>query len=395
MGGDQGRGVCLERTGPFVGRTTNWLYDHLRFLPDRELLILCDRLVNREEFPELTARCVRREGLLAAVFRRLGGCELDWRDLVQLSRLSPQVLHSHFGSVGLRDARLRRVLNLPWVVSFYGADAYEGGERKLRDRYGTVFAEAARILALGPAMRQRLIDLGCSASKVVIHPLGVDGESLPFRPRRIHSSEPLRIVFAGTLREKKGVQYLVEAAGILRRAGVKFHLRLVGDAAGKTGDRESKEAVFRRITELDLEGVVQHTGFVSFQQLLAWALESHVFVAPSVVASSGDREGTPFVLQQMMATAMPCIATWHSDVPYVFGDYAPRMLVPERNAGAIAERLQRYYEQPEALTADGMALRRRILQHFDVRNCARRLGALYDEVSSGAVSQVDGFRDWM
>lgn len=35
------------------------------------------------------------------------------------------------------------------------------------------------------------------------------------------------------------------------------------------------------------------------------SLGAHVFLAPSVTASDGDAEGTPFVLHQMMATGMP------------------------------------------------------------------------------------------
>lgn len=47
--------VTLQRCVLFVGRTTNWLYEHLRFVPRYGRIILCDMLVNREEFSELEA----------------------------------------------------------------------------------------------------------------------------------------------------------------------------------------------------------------------------------------------------------------------------------------------------------------------------------------------------
>jgi colanic acid/amylovoran biosynthesis glycosyltransferase len=107
-----------------------------------------------------------------------------------------------------------------------------------------------------------------------------------------------------------------------------------------------------------------------------------VFVAPSVTAADGDSEGTPFVLQQVMATGMPVIATDHSDIPFLVGDLT-RTLVPERDAGAIAERIQGFWEDPASLLAEGELLRRRMREHFEIRQCSARLANIYDEVLAG------------
>jgi colanic acid/amylovoran biosynthesis glycosyltransferase len=278
--------------------------------------------------------------------------------------------------VAIGDYTLQKTLNVPWIVSFYGADAYTRAAEGYR-KYAPVFGEARTVLALGPAMKARLEQLGCPAEKVAIHPLGVDVEHLPFKLRELKPDEPLKILFAGTFREKKGLQYVIEAAARARRAGVRLELQLVGDGIAKPRDRETKESAFRLIRQLDLEDVVSHRPFLPFRELLALALNSHVFVAPSVTAEDGDAEGTPFVLQQMMATGMPAIATVHSDIPYLFGEHA-RLLVPERDAGAIADRLQYYMDNPDALVADGAILRDRIRCAFDIRKCAARLRDLYD-----------------
>jgi colanic acid/amylovoran biosynthesis glycosyltransferase len=159
--------------------------------------------------------------------------------------------------------------------------------------------------------------------------------------------------------------------------GVQLELHLVGGATAKPGDRETADAVSRLISERGIEDVVRRSGFLEFDRLMELALRSHVFVVPSVTAADGDAEGTPFVLQQMMATGMPCIATEHSDIPYLFGD-ARTMLVPERDGAAIAERIQRYWTAPDMLAADGDRLRQQMRDHFDVRLCAERLAQLYD-----------------
>jgi colanic acid/amylovoran biosynthesis glycosyltransferase len=374
------RPVALQRCDRFVARTMNWLYDHLRFVPGYTPFVLCDELLNRDEFPELEARCIYTEGFTHRVWRRLAGDRLYPSDWWRLRQLAPSVLHSHFGYVAVRDHVLCRTLDVPWIVSFYGADVYASGRRaEWQQMYARVFDEAVRVLALGPVMKTHLERLGCPAGKVDIHPLGVDVENLPSRARMLNPGEPLKVLFAGTFREKKGIQYLIEAAALALQAGVRLELQLVAGVMGKSGDCETKEAVFRQIRSLSLEDVVAHHSFLRFQELVELALRCHVFVTPSVTAADGDAEGTPFVLQQMMATGMPAIATIHSDIPYVFGEYK-HLLVPERDVRAIADRLQRYVDDPDALVTDGKALCDRIRYAFDIRKCADRLRDVYDAV---------------
>ncbi len=47
--------VALQRIDRFVGRTMNWFYDHMRFVPRHRPVVICDALENRAEFPELDA----------------------------------------------------------------------------------------------------------------------------------------------------------------------------------------------------------------------------------------------------------------------------------------------------------------------------------------------------
>lgn len=372
--------IALQRCNEFVGRTTNWLYDHLRFLPRYTPTILCDSLANRQEFPELDARAIDPQSVGRRIWRRLRAERLYPPDRIRLERVSPRILHSHFGYVAVGDMHLARVLDVPWVVSFYGADVYQLGRRdEWREPYAALFRRVTTVLALGPAMAATLETLGCPAKKVEIHPLGIDVEALPYVPRKLGAGEPLRLLFAGTFREKKGIEYVVEGAARARRAGVRLELQLVGSAMGKPGDQETDETVSRLIGQLGLSDVVSRHAFLPFNQLIELALRSHIFVAPSVTAADGDAEGTPFVLQQMMATGMPIIATEHSDVPFLLGDLRGT-LVPERDAPAIADRIQRFWKASDTLVTEGERLRRQMQAQFDVRRCAERLADVYDKL---------------
>ena len=355
----------------------NWLYDHLRHLPDYEPIVICDELMNRAEFPDVTAWDVRQTGVVPSIRRRLG---IKPRALARAAKRNPSVLHSHFGYTALVDFRLRRDLDVPWVVSFYGADVYQlASIHEGQDRYRKLFASCARVLALGPVMAQRLISMGCPEDKMIVHPLGISASSIPYRTRVWDRSGPLKVLFAGTIREKKGVKYALKGVAAARDAGVPIQLRLVGEPTDKPGDREIELEVQAKIAELDLSSVVVRDPLLPFDELMRIALDSHVFLAPSITASDGDSEGTPFVIQQMMASSMPVIATRHSDIPYVFGDLS-ELLVEEKDAEAIAARLVEYSDAPELLAEHGSVMRERIVDDFDIVGRAAALSKVYESL---------------
>ncbi len=381
-GASSSRRIALQRTDQFVGRTTNWLYDHLRCVPKYVPFVLSDSLLNRDEFPLLDAWQIDPQAFSRRLWRKLTRSRVFPLDMWKIKRLRPCLLHSHFGNIGIEDLELMNTLDIPWIVSFYGADVYQLGRLEdWRAKYHFLFSRVVRVLALGPVMANHLAQLGCPREKITIHPLGVDTSDLPNAPRQLKRGEPLRLLFAGTFREKKGACYVIDAVARVRQAGGDISLVLVGDASSKPGDRETKDALFQQIRQLGLEKIVSHYPFLPFRQLIDLALHSHVFVAPSVTAKNGDAEGTPFVLQQMMATRMPAIATVHSDIPFLFGEHHS-LLVPERNAEAIADRIRYYLDDPKRLETDGTKLYEQVHGRLNINHCARHLSELYDEVLS-------------
>jgi len=65
--------IALQRTDGFVGRTTNWLYDHLRCLPRYAPSIVGDRVANRQEFTDLEARAIEPRNLGRRIWQRVCG----------------------------------------------------------------------------------------------------------------------------------------------------------------------------------------------------------------------------------------------------------------------------------------------------------------------------------
>jgi len=197
--------VAFQRIDRFVGRTMNWFYDHMRVLPRHRPVIICSVLENRLEFPKFEAMRLTCDRLGARVWNKLSPRSLYPLEVRRLRALKPKAFHSHLGYVAIHDARNPYSLDIPWLVSFYGADVYlHARDPKWVEAYQPVYARADRVLSLGPAMSAGLAAMGCDPKKIVIHPLGVDAVAMPHRPRVREPGEPLRVLFAGTFREKKG-----------------------------------------------------------------------------------------------------------------------------------------------------------------------------------------------
>lgn len=374
--------VALQRADAFVGRTMNWLYDHLRHLPNYRPVVLAGVLQNRTEFPLLEARVWPGQSIGARGWRRVTGSPHTPGELRWLARLRPQVLHSHFGYVAAGDHLLHQALGIPWCIGFYGADVFMHRHlSEWRDRHAALFAAATRVLALGPYMADTLTALGCPRDKVVIHPLGVDTEDVPHAPRLLGPGQPLRVLFAGTFREKKGLIHLLEAMDLLTVRRVPVRLTIVGGPGGRADDQRTEAEIRSRLASGGAGDAITVRSWLPFQTLMREALAHHVFVAPSVEAADGDMEGTPFVIQQMMLSAMPVVATRHSDIPFLFGPHAD-LLVAEGDATGIADALQRYVEEPDRVNVHGEQMRRRMLEAFDVRACSAGLARIYQDMTA-------------
>lgn len=98
---------------------------------------------------------------------------LDWAESV-LRRRESRLIHAYFGPVGWRMLGLRRRLGVPLVVTFLGDDIApslkpwwswwiqsDGGAVDWPARLAELFDEADLLLAEGPFLRDRLIELGC------------------------------------------------------------------------------------------------------------------------------------------------------------------------------------------------------------------------------------------
>lgn len=378
--------VALHSVSSWLPMTMNWVYHQVRHTPGFTAVALADARENEALFPVGALYLPERPGprLVRRARRLLGLRRTPPNYHAAVARHRPALLHSHFGDRGWFDLPLAWRHRLPHVVTFYGYDVGMLPRKQpyWRLRYRELFARADRFLCEGEFMAASLVALGCPAEKVRVQRLGVEVGEIAYRPRRRAEGEPLKVLIAGSFREKKGIPYALEALGLLHARGAAVAITLIGDSSGSARDEAEKRRIGAVISRYNLGPVTRMLGYQPYATLLEEAYASHVFLSPSVTAADGDSEGgAPVSLIDMAASGMPIVSTTHCDIPGVVAHGENGLLAPERDAAALAEHLAWLDAHPERWAGMAAAGRRRVEERFDARAQGAALGAIYRELA--------------
>jgi len=176
----------------------------------------------------------------------------------------------------------------------------------------------------------------------------------------IISDEKVPVVLSvGRLVEKKGFDFLIKACAILKERGRRFQCQIVGGGDGYT------ETLVQLIKELGLEGTVSLHGAVTQEELRDIYQQATLFALPCLVIDNGDRDGIPNVLVEAMAMRVPVISTDISGIPELIDNNVNGLLVPEKNALAMADAIEKLLINPALRQQLGDAGRARVCQDFD------------------------------
>ena len=293
---------------------------------------------------------------------------------VLLPRRRYDIVHCHFGNVGLAYRFAAAYWHAPLVVSFHGFDYSRDPQRYGPRLYEPLFAVADGVIVNSVHARGRLEALGCPRSVLHVLHYGVDRPTVAPRVHRARGSdEAVRLLTVARLVEKKGVEYAIRAVARVACAGTSLRYEIIGDGPL----RAELETLARSLGVADC---VVFRGAEEQQAVQAAMSEADLFVLPSVTAASGDQEGTPNVLMEASSYGVPVVSTYHSGIPEVVLDGRTGCLVPERDVPTLAERIAFLAAHPDVRTTMGRAARRHIEQHFDIHVLNRQLASLYSEL---------------
>ncbi len=177
------------------------------------------------------------------------------------------------------------------------------------------------------------------------------------------------VLMAARLLTTKGVLEFVQAAELLKAAAVKARFCLVGDI-----DPANPASISAKMLgDWKRSGVVEVLGHRT--DIPAMMAQSHVVVLPSY------REGLPKVLIEAAACGRAVVTT---DVPGCRDAILPGvtgLLVPPKDAQALAQAIERLVEDPKTCAEMGQAGRVHAEKSFEVQSVVKAHLAIYKELA--------------
>jgi glycosyltransferase involved in cell wall biosynthesis len=190
----------------------------------------------------------------------------------------------------------------------------------------------------------------------------------PTGERAAAQGEPTRVVLAARLLWDKGIAEYIEAARQLRARGLPIRFLLAG-----APDPGNPAAIAQStLDSWAAEGLVELLGQVSDMAAL--------FAGVQMVVLPSYREGLPKSLIEAAACALPLVTTDAPGCREVVTHEIDGLIVPVKDARALADAIERLHLDPALARQLGQAARVRALREFDERIVIRQTLAVYAEL---------------
>lgn len=295
---------------------------------------------------------------------------------MELRRRRARHLHAAFAHSPASVAFMVHLLTgIPFSFGAHAKDIYRSRPTRLARRA----QEASFVVVCSAAAAQDVRNIVGPTARVLLAPHGVDTEQfVPPATDRDPTVTPVQLLAVGRLVAKKGYPVLLEALGLLSRAGTPVACTIIG--AGPLA-----EELAYRIEQLGLSEVVSVVGARTQPEVAAAYQQADVFVQASVVLPDGDRDGIPNSVLEAMASGLPVVASAIAGIPEVVTDQVTGLLVAPADPAALAEALRRLVDDPARRQQLGRAARAHVTSRLDRRVCATTLATLFDAAPASTV----------
>ena len=192
---------------------------------------------------------------------------------------------------------------------------------------------ADQVIVASAFVRSTLLKHHVCSAPVAVVPYGATSPlaQLP----AITSGGPLKVLYVGSLGQRKGLSYALQAIELL---GQQVNLTLIGMPTSQHCP-PLEDALQRH----------RHIASLPHPQILEQMRQHDVLLFPTLF------DGFGLVITEALSQGLPVIATAHSGAPECIRDGVEGFIVPIRDSQAIAERLQQLADNRDQLAVMGQA----------------------------------------
>ena len=315
-------------------------------------------------FPHGKPNAVSRLAFRLGLSRRLD-------DLIATIR--PDIIHAHYLTNGAFLAPYAKRHGIPLVVTAHGHDvtrvlrANSAYDQLYRLQRARLIRNAALILPVSNFLREQLLARGFPPSRTRTHYLGIP---LTNDPPVNAGNNPPRIVFAGRLVAKKGIDTVLEAFALVLLTRPDAELHIVGDGPL----RPLVEARTIQTPRIIIHGAQSPE---RTQEIMASA---RLATLPSRPAQDGDVEGFGLVLIEAQALGVPVVTSNTGGTTEALVDGETGLTIDPTSSAELARAFLELIDNPARARSMGLTAHRFVRENFDIRRQSLALEQLYDEV---------------
>lgn len=321
-------------------------------------------LPSRWNYRRAYAGLSRRVGLLEVQEQLFDIAREQLHDF--LVKSDPDIVHAHFGPMGVMAASVTRDLGIPLVVSFLG---YDGSQllRSVRWRhaYRKLNRDASAVIGISSDMCNRLEEIGFEAKRIHRIHLGVHIDDFTdITSTSVAQNETLQIrcLHVGRLTQKKSPLKLLDVFALARMAllpSIDLSLSIIGDG-------ELFASLCNKIESHQLSKSVQVLRAVEHSTVIQMLQNAHIYTQYCETAPNGDVEGLGVSFVEASASGLPIVSTRHGGIPDVVVDGQTGFLVEENDISGMANRIIQLARQPHLRFQMGRAGRKHVEANFSL-----------------------------
>lgn len=269
------------------------------------------------------------------------------------------IIHCHFGTTAEKIALYQTwgVLPGPLVTSFHGYDVDDSRTLK-KLNYQILRNRGALYVSNSQYTKARLLDLGFNPHKIAVLPVCFD--VMFFKKQLYTKGSSFNLVTIGRLVEFKGIEYSIRAVDLIMK---KYNVDLKYTIVGSGPLQNQLEAL---IKQLNLENFIELTGNKTQSEIREIMDLSDVFLLTGIQSEDGRVENQGLAIQEAQAMELPVIV---SDVGGVSEGMVPGktgFLLPQKDIGAIAEKIMCLYHDPNKRKKMGIDGRKFVEEKYGI-----------------------------